>query len=241
MKKVLLLLVACMLFVTIPVDAKPKSLWLLGDATMADYSGDSISACGWGKAFEQYAPSKRYKLENVAAVGMSAKVFKNSELLSRMEKLRNRSIIFVQFGTNDLKEYNGSQYTQLDAFATSMNELVTLARQNRLNIVLCTPLAQPYYKDGELIDRLGGYAEVLRRVATYNYLPLLDLEATSKEWLQGMTEEEAAAYYVTLDPAKLPNGEYQLNEAGAAEIARMAKEAIEKGNSKKLKKVLKTK
>lgn len=241
MKKVLLSLVACMFFATISVNAKPKSLWLLGDATMASYSADSVSARGWGELFEQYAPSKRYKMENVAAIGMSSKVFKNSELLPRMEKLRNRSIVFVQFGANDLKEYDGTQYTQLDAFATSMNELVTLARQNRINIVICTPLALPYYKDGELIDRLGGYAEVLRRVATYNYLPLLDLEAATKAWLQGMTEEEAAAYYVDLDPAKLPNGEYQLNEAGAAEVARMAKEAIEKGNSKKLKKVLKTK
>lgn len=241
MKKVLLLLVAFMLFVTIPANAKPKSLWLLGDATMANYSADSVSACGWGELFEQYTLAKRYKLENVAAIGMSAKVFKNSELLPRMEKLRNRSIIFVQFGANDLKEYDGVQYTQLDAFTTSMNELVTLARQNRLNIVVCTPLALPYYKDGELIDRLGGYAEALRHVAAYNYLPLLDLEATTKAWLQGMTEEEAAAYYVSLDPAQLPNGEYQLNEAGAAEVARMAKEAIENGRSKKLKKVLKTK
>ena len=133
------------------------------------------------------------------------------------------------------------QYTQLDAFARRLHEIIKLAREHRVNVVLCTPLAQPYYQEGELIDRLGGYAEAIRRVATYNHIPLMDLEAASKTWLQGMTEEQVAAYYVTLDPEQLVNDEYQLTEAGANEVARMAKEAIERGKSKKLKKILKTK
>jgi hypothetical protein len=54
-----------------------------------------------------------------------------------------------------------------------------------------------------------------------------------------MTEQEAAAYYVTLDADQLVGAEYQLNEAGANEVARMAKEAIQGGKSPKLKKILK--
>ena len=65
------------------------------------------------------------------------------------------------------------------------------------------------------------------------------MEASTKAWLQGLTEEEVAAFYVTLDPAQLVNAEYQLNEAGASEVALIAKDAIKNGKSKKLKKVLK--
>jgi hypothetical protein len=54
-----------------------------------------------------------------------------------------------------------------------------------------------------------------------------------------MTEEEAAQYYVTLNKDELVEGEYQLNQAGAQEVARMAKEAMRNVNSKKLKKLLK--
>jgi hypothetical protein len=51
-----------------------------------------------------------------------------------------------------------------------------------------------------------------------------------------MTQEEAAAYYVTLDVTK---GEYQLNAQGAAKVASMAKQAILDVDSKKLKKIIK--
>lgn len=238
MKKVIILVVACVLCATMPAVAKPKSLWLLGDATAVDYSADSLSAYGWGKAFEQYT-SPRYKLENVSTIGMSAKTFMESDLLQKMQRLRNRSIVILQFGANDLKEYSSKQYTQLDAFTRRLQEIIKLARENRINIVLCTPLAQPFYRNGELIDRYGGYAEAVRRVAEHNHLPVIDLEGSTKTWLLGMTEQEAAAYYVTLDADQLVGAEYQLNEAGANEVARMAKEAIQGGKSPKLKKVLK--
>ena len=70
-------------------------------------------------------------------------------------------------------------------------------------------------------------------------MALLDLEKMTREWLQGMTDEEAAAYYVTIDPTQLTDGEFLLNEAGATEVAKMAKQAILEVKSKKLKKVLK--
>jgi hypothetical protein len=87
-----------------------------------------------------------------------------------------------------------------------------------------------------LIDRLGAYAEAIRRVGQYKHVAVIDLEKVTHEWLASMTEEEAAAYYVTLDVNK---GEYQLNAAGAAIVAKMAKQAILDIDSKKLTKILK--
>jgi hypothetical protein len=51
-----------------------------------------------------------------------------------------------------------------------------------------------------------------------------------------MTPEEAAQYYVSLNAEV---GEFQLNAAGAAVVANMAKQAIQESSSKKLKKVVK--
>ena len=140
---------------------------------------------------------------------------------------------------NDLKEYSQAQYSAPDAFIRRVQEIIAAAYKNKVNVLLCTPLAQPYYKEGVLIDRLGSYTEMIRHIAAYNHIGLLDLEQTTREWLQGMTEQEAAKYYVTLDENALANGEYQLNEEGATVVAGIVRDAIVNTNSKKLKKILK--
>ena len=240
MKKFIILIVA-IAFTAITAEAKvSKTLYMVGDATMAEYPLDSstISACGWGQMLQQYLAPK-VEVVNAAQIGMSAKVLLETGGIENIEKLRARSMVFLQFGTNDLKELEISKHSTLEALTHRLNDIIKLARQNRVNIILCTPLAQPYYQDSVLIDRLGGYADNIRHVAAYNHIALLDLEQVTRVWLEGMTEEEAAQYYVTLNKNELVEGEYQLNQAGAQEVARMAKEAMRNVNSKRLKKLLK--
>lgn len=236
MKKVFILIAAAMML-SMTAIARPRTLWMVGDATMAQYS-DSVEACGWVQMLqEEWA--KKIIVVNDAAIESSARGFMEGDGVTTLEKKPARTIMFVQFGTNDLKEYNVDQHSSLDAFNRRLIQLIDLARKNRVNVVLCTPLAQPYYHNGELIDRLGAYAEAIRRVAQYQHVALIDLEKSSREWLTTMTEEEAAAYYVTLDQSLLTNGEYQLNQDGAKEVAQMVKLQIKESASKKLRKILK--
>ena len=236
MKK-LFLMMSAMLFLSITAAARPRTLWMVGDGAMAQYS-DSTGACGWVQAMESEW-SKRVQVVNDAQVGWSARLFMDNDGLTTLEKKPGRTIMFIQFGTNDLKENMLDQYSSIEALHRRLHEIISLARKNRINVVLCTPLAQPYYHEGELVDRLGGYAEAIRRSAAYDYVALLDFEKVTREWLLGMTPEEAAAYYVSIDPSLSENGEFQLNAEGAAEVAKMAKQLILEVPSKKLKKILK--
>ena len=236
MKKLFLLMSAALLL-SIPAAARPRTLWMVGDGSMAQYP-DSAEARGWVQLLENEW-SKKVVVVNDAQVGLTTRSFMDNGGMRTLEKKPGRTIMFIQFGTNDLKEYIPAQHSSLEALQRRIHEIIVLARKNRVNVVLCTPLAQPYYHEGQLIDRLGGYAEAIRRSATYDYVALLDFEKMTREWLQGMTAEEAAAYFVTIDPAQLTEGEFQLNEAGATEVAKMAKQAILEVKSKKLKKVLK--
>lgn len=236
MKK-LFLLMSAVLLLTIPAVARPRTLWMVGDGAMAQYP-DSSEARGWVQAMENEW-AKNVIVVNDAQVGMSVRSFTENGGITTLEKKPARTIMFIQLGTNDLKEYLTAQHSSIEALHRRLHEIITLARKHRINIVLCTPLAQPYYHKGELIDRLGGYAEAIRRSSISEYVALLDLEKLTREWLSGMTAEEAAAYYVTIDPTQLTEGEFQLNAEGAAEVAKMAKQAILEVNSKKLKKVLK--
>ena len=236
MKK-LFFLISAALLLSIPAAARPRTLWMVGDGSMAQYP-DSVEARGWVQMMENEW-AKKVVVVNDAQIGLSTHSFMENKGMETLEKKPGRTIMFIQFGTNDLKEYIPAQHSSLEALQRRLHEIIVLARKNKINVVLCTPLAQPYYHEGQLIDRLGGYAEVIRRSAMHDYVALLDLEKATREWLQGMTAEEAAAYYVTIEPSQLADGEFQLNEAGATEVAKMAKQAILEVKSKKLKKVLK--
>lgn len=236
MKK-LFLLMSAMLLLSITAEARPRTLWMVGDGTMAQHP-DSVEACGWIQALEKEWANK-IVVVNDAEIGLSARTFMENGGLTTLEKKPARTIMFVQFGTNDLKDYSTTQYSSLDALNRRISEIIALARKNKVNVVLCTPLAQPYYHNGELVDRLGGYAEAIRRSAAHNYVALLDLEKITREWLLNMTAEEAAAYYVTIDHQQVEDREFLLNKAGAKEVAKMAKQAILEVPSKKLNKIFK--
>ena len=236
MKKLFLLLSAAFLL-SIPAAARPRTLWMVGDGSMAQYS-DSTTACGWVQAMDGVW-RKRTKVINDAELGLSLRAFVEADAVRRLEKKPNRTIMFIQFGPNDLKEYNLDKYSSLDAFNRRLMELIDLGHKNKVNVILCTPLAQPYYQHGELIDRLGAYVEAIHRVGMYKNVAVIDLEKLTHEWLASMTPEQAAAYYVTLDKAQLVSGEFQLNAEGAAIVADMAKQAILDVPSKKLRKIIK--
>lgn len=236
MKK-LFLVMSALLLISITAAARPRTLWMVGDGTMAQYP-DSVEACGWVQALENEW-SKKVIIVNDAQVGLSTRTFMDNNGLITLEKKPARTIMFIQVGTNDLKETSVAQYSAIDALHRRLHEIIVLARKHRVNVVLCTPLAQPYYHNGELVDRLGGYAEAIRRSAIHDYVALVDLEKVTREWLLSMTPEEAAKYYVTIDPTQLENGEFQLNKEGADEVAKMAKQEILEVQSKKLKKIFK--
>lgn len=228
---------SALLLISITTEARPRTLWMVGDGTMAQYP-DSVEACGWVQALENEW-SKKVIVVNDAQVGLSTRTFMDNNGLITLEKKPARTIMFIQVGTNDLKETSVAQYSAIDALHRRLHEIIVLARKHRVNVVLCTPLAQPYYHNGELVDRLGGYAEAIRRSTVHDHVALVDLEKVTREWLLSMTPEEAAKYYVTIDPTQLENGEFQLNKAGAVEVAKMAKQAILEVQSKKLKKIFK--
>lgn len=237
MKKLILLTVGAIFCSTVLMVAAPKTIWLIGDATMAHYT-DSTSAYGWGTALEQYI-NNRIDVVNMAGTGVSAKIFDEDNMIEKIEDMPKKSYIFLQFGANDLREDIPEQYSSSETFARRLNKIISIAKKNKINIVLCTPLAQPYYQDSTLVDRLGIYPDIIRRVATYNQVPLLDLEEATRNWLNSMTVEQAGTYYVTLNSKQLTNGEYQLNKEGAEMVARIAKDAIINSNSKLKKEVIK--
>ena len=73
---------------------------------------------------------------------------------------------------------------------------------------------------------MGGYAEVIRRVAQIKKTYLLDLERVSKEWLNTIGRENAQLFFKNISQ-ETQRREYLLTENGATEVSRMVAKEIQ--------------
>lgn len=225
-------IVLCLLVVVFVSSLEAKSrVYLYGDGSMG--VEDSVMI-GWGDGLNAYL-SKGIMLQNEAKEGLSLKAFLESDGEKKLSELPAKSIVFFQFGANDLNDGNPEQYSTLDSFVRQYQTLIKVALDNRLQVVLCTPLAQPYYREGVLIDRLGGYDDAVRRLAKYYYLPLLDMEMLTRSWWASMSEADVATYAAI----SLSDDAFLLTEIGAQEVAKMAAEAVKLIKHGKVGKIIK--
>lgn len=223
----------CLVLMCCSMASVAKSrVYLLGDGSMALAADSAIM--GWGEALNEYL-AQGVTLQNEAKEGMSLKIFLENGGEEKISELPAKSIVFLQFGGNDLIDTNLEQYSSLDLFVRRYNSLIKKAINEKLQVVLCTPLARPYYHEGRWIDRLGGYDDAVRRLAKLYHLPLLDLEEQTREWWMSMSEVEASIYYFD----SVENEAFLLTEDGAKKVAEMAANMMRNQKDSKIKKLIK--
>ena len=223
----------CLVLMCCSMASVAKSrVYLLGDGSMAVAADSAIM--GWGEALNEYL-AQGVTLQNEAKEGMSLKIFLENGGEEKISELPAKSIVFLQLGGNDLIDTNLEQYSSLDLFVRRYNSLIKKAINEKLQVVLCTPLARPYYHEGRWIDRLGGYDDAVRRLAKLYHLPLLDLEEQTREWWMSMSEVEASIYYFD----SVENEAFLLTEDGAKKVAEMAANMMRNQKDSKIKKLIK--
>ena len=223
----------CLVLMCCSMASVAKSrLYLLGDGSMAVAADSAIM--GWGEALNEYL-AQGVTLQNEAKEGMSLKIFLENGGEEKISELPAKSIVFLQFGGNDLIDTNLEQYSSLDLFVRRYSSLIKKAINEKLQVVLCTPLARPYYHEGRWIDRLGGYDDAVRRLAKLYHLPLLNLEEQTREWWMSMSEVEASIYYFD----SVENEAFLLTEEGAKKVAEMAANMMRNQKDSKIKKLIK--
>jgi hypothetical protein len=119
--------------------------------------------------------------------------------------------------------------------ATQLADIVTQLQKKRVKVILCTPVVQPYYKDGQVVERMGVYADVIRRVAKAKETYLIDIERLTMDWISTIGEQNASLFFKNIS-TDTRRREYLLTEAGATEVSRMFVEEVLEQKIKKLKK-----
>lgn len=192
------------------VEIKPiraSKIILVGDSTTAVQGG-------WGPSFCADHVTSFLACVNLARGGRSTYNYRaegswDIALHEMRSGAYDSTWVLVQFGHNDQPGKPGRSTDLATEFPANLRRYVEEIRAAGAQPVLLTPLTRRQFRDGQLIDDLGPWAEAVRQVATSMNVPLVDLHARSRDAVQGMGPVQAMRF------AQLPAAPEQVSAAQA--------------------------
>ena len=213
---------------------QPVRVYLIGDSTMADYSGDYnpgkdylktlYPLTGWGQVFQQFMSSdslvniKRFIavdsviVENKARGGSSTRsFFQEGRWRDVYQNLKPDDLVLMQFGHNDSYKINQERYVNVEGYKEYLRLFVSQSRDKDAYPVILTPVARNYpWKNGHLKNAHGKYDQAAKDVAIEMDVPLIDLNNLSMEYFSTRGKEYVTKhFFMNLLPGKFeayPNG-----------------------------------
>lgn len=232
MKKILLTMCIAL---CLPVMCMAKErLVLIGDASLAPHSIANPDVRGWGEKLSALFTDK-VEVLNFAQAGESTHTLVDGRLKKIINQCHSGDFVVLQLGQNDLRDEYGKMYYPAADMATQLADIVAQLQKKRVKVILCTPVVQPYYMEGQVIERMGVYADVIRRVAKAKGTYLIDMEQLTMDWISTIGEQNASLFFKNIS-ADTQRREYLLTEAGATEVSRLFVEEVLEQKIKKLKK-----
>jgi lysophospholipase L1-like esterase len=200
----LLLSFLCCLAFTWPQQKKIK-VYLIGDSTMAIKETKAYPETGWGMPFVYFFDSS-VAVDNRAKNGRSTKTFLAEGLWQPVaDNLQAGDYVFIQFGHNDEVKTKKSYATEAE-FQANLQRYVTETRRKKANPILLTPVARRKFNEaGKIEGTHEVYAELVRKVAKAEQVPLIDLDVKSQALLQQFGPETSKLLFLQLAPGEHPN------------------------------------
>jgi lysophospholipase L1-like esterase len=216
-----------------PADPSVLRVFLAGDSTVCDQNHEPY--VGWGQALPLFFGPK-VAVANHAESGRALRSFKGERRFDKvLSQLRAGDFVLIQFGHNDQKE-KGEGVGAFTTYANSLREYVAAIRAKGAKPVLITAVARRRFDEqGKVFESLGDFPEAVRRVAKELTVPLIDLNATSKQVYQALGVEPSKLALLHYPANTFPGQTAPLRDDthfsayGAYEMARCAVEGIRSG------------
>jgi lysophospholipase L1-like esterase len=226
LRRLLFLFTAVAGLAAVAAEPTPLTLHLVGDSTMADKTELEHPQRGWGQAFrERVLPPLRF--ENHAVSGRSTKTYRSQGRWDKvLVALHPGDWVLIQFGHNDKSVDKPKGVPAEPDFRNNLTRFVMEVRERGANPVLITPVVRRYWTaDGRLDNPHGPYPDVVRAVAAAEHVPLIDLEARSRELVTSLGPEGSKRLYLNFEPGEhplLPKGLHSLTHFNAEGARAMA-------------------
>lgn len=191
----------------IAAEPMPRRVFIAGDSTASEYGPERAPRQGWGQQLQSFLDPAAWQVRNHAQAGRSSRSFIEQGWLDGIDTdLRRGDVLLIQFGHNDAKVEDPSRYNAPhDAFPMWLMRYVTLARERGATPLLITPVARRKFDRGQLLDTHGLYAQAVRDLAAREKLGLIDLNASSSDWLRALGDEPSKLFFMHVPEARTPD------------------------------------
>lgn len=190
----------------------------IGDSTMADYVENTTRTRGWGEMLQTFFSSD-VQVINYARGGRSSRSFCEEGRWDKVkENLLPGDYVFIQFAHNDEKEggkdgADGRGTAPWTTYKSYLEKYVDETRELGANPILVTPIVRRYFMENGTISPKGchdlgvspddstlNYVRVMKHVAQVKQVPLLDMTALTKDFVERLgAEKTIKCIYVPTD------------------------------------------
>jgi len=216
--------------------APAPTIHLAGDSTMADKPDLGYPERGWGQLFRELVRPP-WQVVNYATNGISTKSFRTLGHWDRLlARLKPEDWVIIEFGHNDEKKEDPARYADpLTDYPANLRQFVREVRARGAHPVLATPVVRRDWDEaGHLRDTHGAYLAAVREVAATEKVPLLDLEALTRQLETGLGPEGSKKLHMIFAPGanlRIPEGKTDNThyvEEGARLVAGLAARELQR-------------
>ncbi|GAA4768472.1 rhamnogalacturonan lyase family protein [Microbacterium gilvum] len=214
--------------------AATPTAYLTGDSTVQTYDPYWEPQAGWGQMIDQFL-TDAVAVDNRSIGGRSSRSFVEQGRLDEILRVvRPDDYVFVQFGHNDATASVPERYTPPDQFDDYLRIYVEGTRQRGGIPVLVTPVNRLDVNadTGLFNESFPEYVAVMKAVADELDVPLVDLSASSRAYLDSIGAEAAKSVFLYADAGVYPNrptgvqDNTHFQEYGAIQMARLVAQDV---------------
>jgi lysophospholipase L1-like esterase len=198
------------------VPAKVPTIFLLGDSTVCDQSGEPYAS--WGQMLPRFLKPG----VAVANHGESGETYRDSINRLRLNKvlsaLNPGDTVLLQFGHNDQKQIKEGKGGPFTTYKDEIRVHVESIKVRGGIPVIVSPMERRRFDEhGKAESTLIEYADAARQSAQELGVAFVDLNAMSKPFYEALGPEKSAAAFAEPQPGKVDNTHH--NNYGAYELA----------------------
>ncbi|MDA3817080.1 MAG: rhamnogalacturonan acetylesterase [Prolixibacteraceae bacterium] len=199
---------------------------MIGDSTMANKPDPDYPERGWGQVLPDFFDSTQIII-NYARNGRSTRSFIYESLWDTVySKLQPGDYVIIQFGHNDDVVSKVGRHSTLEEYEYNLSKFVRESQAKGAHPILCTPIVRRNFNENSvLIETHGEYPDIVRKVASFYDVPLVDMHYKSRDLVRKLGVEKSIPLYLHF-PAntyeKAPDGKKDnthFNENGAKKMA----------------------
>lgn len=212
---------------------KPVNVFLAGNSTVVDQADEPYAA--WGQMIPVFFQPEKVVIANYAESGETLKAFRAERRLAKIVSLiKAGDYLFIEFAHNDQKP-GGNHLDPFTTYKETIKEYIHVVRQKGAFPVLVTSMHRRNFdEDGSIINTLGDYPEAMRQVGKEENVPVIDLNAMSKQLYEAWGPQSSLKAFVHYPANTFPGQTRKLEDNthftpyGAYELAKCIVEGIKK-------------